>query len=97
MSAGNGFSKFEIDRWNPARFGRACLDRDSNLIERGMAASFEGRIYVVGYAARSMYERSPLICLDGKGADGRAERVMLSGLFLRSIHVLGYRLPLVHE
>jgi hypothetical protein len=70
-------------------------DPDGNTVERGMACVFEGRIYVVGYAIKSKTERTPLVCLDGCGESGRPERVLLSGFYLRRIHLLGYQLPLV--
>jgi hypothetical protein len=84
----------EYDRWNPASFASGCLDLDGNLVRRGMAAEFEGRTYVVGYAGRSRFERSPVVCLDGRNSEGRPERVFLVGLRLRSLRILGYGLPL---
>jgi len=89
------FSRYELNQRDPSIFGRYCFDPENNLIERGMAAEFEGRIYVIGYAGRCLVHRSPLVCLDGVNADGRKERVFLAGLRLRLLHILGYRLPLV--
>jgi hypothetical protein len=88
-------SRYESNRRDPTIFGRFCLDPEGNLIERGMAAEFEGRTYVVGYAARSLYDRSPVVCLDGLGPEGRLERIFLSGLRLRLLRIVGHKLPLV--
>jgi hypothetical protein len=90
-----GFSRYELNQRDPAIFGRFCFDTENNLIERGMAAEYEGRVYVVGYAGRALMERTPLVCLDGKSRDGRLERIFLSGLRMRSLRILGYRLPLL--
>lgn len=70
-------------------------DQDGTVIARGMAAVFQGRIYVVGYAENAVFEPRKLVCLDGRSAEGRLERVLLAGFHLRRIHLLGYQLPLV--
>lgn len=70
-------------------------DQDGNVIRRGMAAVWEGRTYVVGYAENAVYEPRKLVCLDGHNADGRPERVLLAGFHLRRVHLLGYQLPLL--
>lgn len=94
VTSGSAFSCYELNQHDPAIFGRYCFDRENNLVERGMAAEYEGRVYVVGYAGRSLMERNAVVCLDGLNADGRRERVFLSGLRLRLLRLLGYQLPL---